>query len=615
MTRDARTAEQSVANHLHPPVVFRAAPCHSAHGGMHRMTQAEAQDEVPFFRRATREPLLLRRAVLVYALVVPIIGWGLEIARLRDDRERTLEAARDELTTLAASLQNQFSAMLHDGVGAALAAANEVRANRDGSLGAAATLKRMLTGGAYVRELFIADPNYFASAARPDATHPGALTRDWSETLAAEEATVRAGPPVRAGESLLLPIARRVEGSARWAGALFDLHALRQMYVGLPLMQSSVSIVGNDGTVFMRAPAERDQTLAGRRVVGTEIYSQTEQLGEGLQLYEAPDPFTSEPRLFAALRVEGYPIVAVAGRNVADALAPWRVRTNEALERGAFITFAWLALTAALYIVLSRHHRALHESAQQVREAQQSLLEAQSRELNTREEFAQHLLTAQEQERQRLAAELHDSVGQNLSLIRNRALLALQDPSVTPQAAEHLHALAGLSADVIAEVRTVTHNLKPLAIEQFGLNDALETLLGKAGSASSLAIEHRLEDVSDALDVNAATHAYRIVQEALNNILRHANANRCRVALERDVRTVRLSVEDDGAGFDPQASVTHHGLGLASITERVRMMKGRLCIDAAPGRGVRISVEIPCTQNAAAGSSPPTSMSASQAAV
>jgi two-component system NarL family sensor kinase len=77
---------------------------------------------------------------------------------------------------------------------------------------------------------------------------------------------------------------------------------------------------------------------------------------------------------------------------------------------------------------------------------------------------------------------------------------------------------------------------------------------------------------------------------------------------------VRLTVEDDGAGFDPQASAAHHGLGLASITERVRMMKGRLCIDAAPGRGVRIAIDIPCTESSGAATQPAPFASASQAA-
>jgi signal transduction histidine kinase len=230
------------------------------------------------------------------------------------------------------------------------------------------------------------------------------------------------------------------------------------------------------------------------------------------------------------------------------------------------------------------------------RTTEQSLREAQEREIRAREEFAQHLLLAQEQERQRLANELHDSVGQNLSLIKSRALLFLQQPNLPAEVTHHIAALSDLTTDVIAEVRAVAQNLRPLHIEQLGLTDALDTLLTKVDDSSELTIEQRLENVDDVMTGEAATHLFRIVQEALNNILKHAHAKQCRVWLERDLHCVRLTISDDGVGFDTKVAALPSGLGLASIAERARMLGATLEIESQVGKGSAIHIEIPIAE-------------------
>jgi two-component system sensor histidine kinase UhpB len=226
-----------------------------------------------------------------------------------------------------------------------------------------------------------------------------------------------------------------------------------------------------------------------------------------------------------------------------------------------------------------------------------SLRQAQEREIHAREEFSQHLLLAQEQERQRLANELHDSVGQNLSLIKSRALLFLQQPNLPDTATHHITALSELTSEVIAEVRAVAQNLRPLHIEQLGITDALDTLLTKVDDSSELTIEQRLENVDDVMTGEAATHLFRIVQEALNNILKHARAKHCRVWLERDLHCVRLTISDNGVGFDTNAAVLPAGLGLASITQRCRMLGARLEIKSQIGAGCVMHIEIPIAES------------------
>lgn len=231
------------------------------------------------------------------------------------------------------------------------------------------------------------------------------------------------------------------------------------------------------------------------------------------------------------------------------------------------------------------------------RQAAQLLRQSQERELRVREEFSRHLLNAQEQERQRLANELHDGLGQNLSLIKNRMHLALEIPNLPPALVDHLKAVTQIATDAIAEVRSLAQNLRPIQIEQLGLTASLRSLIEQVRDSTSTQIEGRLEDVDDVLRADAATHLYRIVQEALNNVLKHARAPHASVILQRDVRMLRLEIRDDGAGFDT-GSGARGGLGLTSMGERAQMLGGSLAMESVPGKGTRVQVSLPFTEPA-----------------
>ncbi len=228
--------------------------------------------------------------------------------------------------------------------------------------------------------------------------------------------------------------------------------------------------------------------------------------------------------------------------------------------------------------------------------AAESLRHAQQQALIAHEDYTQRLISAQEQERKRLANELHDSLGQNLSLIKNRAYLAAREPGVPASVAAHLQAISEVVTDAISETRNLAQNLRPLHIDRFGLTDSLENLVQQAGQSVSIPVERRFEDVDDLFRGEEATNIYRIIQEALNNLVKHSHATRAAVRLERDLHLVRISVEDNGRGFDPNATAASRnrtGIGLTSIGERTRMLGGTFEIDSAPGKGTRIRIELP----------------------
>ena len=215
-------------------------------------------------------------------------------------------------------------------------------------------------------------------------------------------------------------------------------------------------------------------------------------------------------------------------------------------------------------------------------------------EQQMRLEYTLQLIASQEAERARIAAELHDSLGQNLSIIKNSAQLALLQKRIPRAVREQLDGIGDMASKTIAEIRQISHDLHPPQLDHLGLTRALDALVESAGAASGIIFKKRLDTVDDAFSRDAATNLYRIVQEGLNNILKYSRAKTARVILERDLREVLLKIEDDGCGFDIGKPVNSgKGMGLKNIAERTRMLGGKLKLDSAPGKGARMEITIP----------------------
>lgn len=216
---------------------------------------------------------------------------------------------------------------------------------------------------------------------------------------------------------------------------------------------------------------------------------------------------------------------------------------------------------------------------------------ALARERQAREEFTRRLLAAQEAERRRIAGELHDSLGQNLLLVKNRAQLALAGGNIPDDQRWQFESIHDMATQAIAEVRQISHDLRPYQLDQLGLTRALEAMVDATARGTGLPMKRKIEAVDDVFTGEAATHFYRIVQESLNNILKHARATKAEVLVERDIHHVRLWIEDDGQGFTPDGAAGEGGgLGLKNIAERVRILGGSLQIDSGPGCGTRVEV-------------------------
>ncbi len=208
--------------------------------------------------------------------------------------------------------------------------------------------------------------------------------------------------------------------------------------------------------------------------------------------------------------------------------------------------------------------------------------------------FARQLIESQEAERKRIAGELHDGLGQNLLVIKNRALFGLLQPDDAPRAAAQLSDISTTASQALDEVRQIAANLHPYQLDRLGLTKALTTMLRKVGEAAQLDLALSLDNVDGALNAAGQINLYRIVQEGLNNIVKHAAAGEVSVQLQRAPQGLTLTLRDNGRGF-VMAEAKSGGLGLTGMAERARLLGGTLNIESAPGAGTLITLTIPLT--------------------
>lgn len=210
----------------------------------------------------------------------------------------------------------------------------------------------------------------------------------------------------------------------------------------------------------------------------------------------------------------------------------------------------------------------------------------------TAQSFPGRLLHAQESERARLARELHDDVSQRLARLAIDAGVAERDPAalaVRERIGEVREGLVHLSEDVHA----LSYQLHPSTLEDLGLVAALRAECERFGRLEGTAVSLDLSEIPHSVSPDTALCLFRVTQEALRNIGRHAQATRVEVSLQRGGGELELLVRDNGVGFAGERADVHPHLGLASMQERVRLLRGRLTITSHPGHGTTIQAAVP----------------------
>ena len=206
-----------------------------------------------------------------------------------------------------------------------------------------------------------------------------------------------------------------------------------------------------------------------------------------------------------------------------------------------------------------------------------------------RREASRTALAAQEAERLRVARELHDEIGQTLTAVTIQAERAADgDPAL---AAAALRRVADSVRDSLDEVRRIARELRPEALDDLGLVNALIALCTRIGTQGSLRVRRDLQGKLPTLSPNVELVVYRIAQEALTNALRHSDARLATVSLKADAETLSLRVADDGRGMPAQ--LPGDTAGIVGMRERALLVGGRLSIESRPGRGTEVRLTIP----------------------
>lgn len=268
-------------------------------------------------------------------------------------------------------------------------------------------------------------------------------------------------------------------------------------------------------------------------------------------------------------------------------------RVYASTQRRILMQFG-LALAASFLIglIATRHVASLeaHLREQQARDAR-----------NTRDlqRLSAQLITAQEEERRTIARELHDEVGQVLTAIKVELAVAQRRVESAGGSPILLDDARSITEGALHTVRDLSRLLHPALLDDLGLPAAVEAYIRDFRKRNNLVVELLQERMERRLPQETEAAAYRIIQEALTNVIRHAEATRCCIYLQRLANTVLITIEDDGVGFEADESTTpgpRRGLGLLGIRERAAQLRGTVRVESATGRGTRITIELPAPE-------------------
>ncbi len=170
----------------------------------------------------------------------------------------------------------------------------------------------------------------------------------------------------------------------------------------------------------------------------------------------------------------------------------------------------------------------------------------------TQEEFSRRLINAHESERRRIARELHDSIGQSLAMIKNRVVQSAENVT-DEKTRQQLDLITAQTTQTIGEVREISYNLRPYLLENLGLTKAVKSLLNKIAETGQIKIQMKLDDVDDLFEPEAEMSIYRIIQENLTNILKHAEATEAQILLKKSERNLTILISDDGSRIRPES--------------------------------------------------------------
>lgn len=269
------------------------------------------------------------------------------------------------------------------------------------------------------------------------------------------------------------------------------------------------------------------------------------------------------------------------------------IRQKTAERNSTMITLALtIILSIAIMVVYHQRQRAMAQLALKEKEIHGHQISEMLKEQEIKSIHA--MLEGQDRERKRIAEDLHDRLGSTLSAVKLH-LGALDGVAVQPTAQPIYQNLNGLLDQAVSEVRDIAYNMVSGVLTKFGLVPALQDLKESLEASRQLKIELVVFNLEERLDGQVEVTLYRIIQELVSNVLKHARATEITIQLNKINQELLLMVEDNGRGFDPYLTTQNKGMGLGNVASRVASLGGRLSIDSGKGRGTTTTIEIPLT--------------------
>src|SRR6185312_8729043 len=212
---------------------------------------------------------------------------------------------------------------------------------------------------------------------------------------------------------------------------------------------------------------------------------------------------------------------------------------------------------------------------------------------NQLRELAAHLQNIREQERSEIARDIHDDLGQQLTAIKMDLSRLAKRVAASPEIVVRIREITDMIGTGIESIRRISRQLRPSILDDLGLEEAMKWQIGEFEKLYAIKIEAQFTNIPSLIQTPVATNLFRIFQETLTNVARHAGATIVQIRLEADNKEIRLTVEDDGRGLDADKIKGKRTLGLLGMQERAIMVGGRLEIDGFTAKGTRIRVNIP----------------------
>ncbi len=215
-------------------------------------------------------------------------------------------------------------------------------------------------------------------------------------------------------------------------------------------------------------------------------------------------------------------------------------------------------------------------------------------EAQLQRDAAQQVLQAEERERRRIATDLHDGVGQMLSVALLNLNQSLEDIPLNTEVRKSAEKAYSLLSESYDEMRSISHQMMPNALLKAGLASSIREFVEKI-DGPKIKVQLDIIGLGDRLDEQTETILYRSIQEAVNNVVKHAGANKLILQLIKDEEGITVTIEDNGKGFDTQKIAQFNGIGLRNIFSRIALINGTVDIDSAPGKGTLFVIHIPDT--------------------